>query len=80
MTICAPPTNKDVPHLYKKLYGVLQRHARGKGRFISFKECRQVLSWKFSSDRDESFEILYELQNWGWIKIVPFHGVKLLMK
>lgn len=80
MNTYALPANKDEPTAgiaYRKALILLERHARGNGGYISFPECRRVLSHLYHLSKDEVFVFLGEMEEQGLCRIIPYHGVKI---
>lgn len=83
MKLNAPTGNKpETPAAgvaHKKVLASLERHAlktRG-GRFVSFPECRSVLSHLFHLKGDEAFHFLEEMEQQGLCRLIPYHGIIL---
>jgi hypothetical protein len=65
--------NKDVR---SKFLHALRNRTYQKNRIIPFPEISRILSW-WRIRKEERDDILFELQEQGYLKIVPFHGVIL---
>lgn len=48
-------------------------YSRGKARIVSFREAARALSY-YRVKKDEMHELLYDLQQEGLVKIIPYHG------
>lgn len=68
------PTAHKTPR--EKVLNALRTRAFRKNKIISFPEVRRVLSW-YQYGKEERDELLYELQEEGLIRIIPFHGLIL---
>lgn len=80
MAINVAPTNKDEPTAgiaYRKALILLERHARGSRGYISFPECRRVLSHLYHLSKDEVFVFLGEMEEQGLCLNIPYHGIKI---
>jgi len=65
--------------LHRKAYRLLSDKSRYVKGYISFKDVRQILSCLRPS-KDDFFEFLKELEQAGFIEIVPYRGIKLKLK
>jgi hypothetical protein len=66
----------------KGLYGIFMRRlneigAQTKREIIPFPAIFEKLCRNFSLKKQECWEILFILRDTGFIKIVPYHGVKI---
>ena len=58
-----------------KFLQVLERH--NTNQIIPFPELFSIFSW-YHINKDEARRVLYDLEKKGVLKIVPFHGIRLL--
>lgn len=65
--------NQDVRYKFLK---ALRTRTYAKNKIISFKEAGRVLSW-YRVGKDDMHDLLYELQQAGYLKVVPDHGIIL---
>jgi hypothetical protein len=74
------PDNKTLFTAYKdersKYLHALRTRTYAKNKIISFPEVNRVLGW-YKIRKAERDELLYGLQQDGYLKIVPYHGVIL---
>lgn len=59
-----------------KFLNALRTRTYAKNKIIPFPEISRVLSW-WRIKKDERDDILYSLQQEGYLKVVPFRGVIL---
>lgn len=79
MQVYAVPTHKDrTPVAYSKAVTLLKKHGRKTGSgTIPYAECCRILSWLFHLNREETFIFLGELEEFGLVRQVPYHGIKI---
>jgi hypothetical protein len=63
---------------HRKALRLLRRHAPKAGRgIVPFPAARQVLSWLFHLDKEESRLFLQEMEEFGLLRVHPYRGVRL---
>ena len=76
----AVPTNQTIlsanEGVRSKLTRALKDRTYNKNGIIPFPEVSRVWSW-WRVSKEERDELLYELQQDGYLRIIPYHGVRL---
>lgn len=57
-----------------------RKHKIGKEEIIPFPFIFEAACRKFSINKKKCWNCLFFMAEWGFIKIVPYHGIKLLYK
>lgn len=66
--------------MYKKAIRLFEKKIiDSEKKVLRFPEVYHTLSWLFHLKRSEAFAFLKELQDEGYIRIVPFHGIELMV-
>ena len=65
--------------VHKKAVKILNRcKDKTPSGIIRFPDVYHTLSWMFHLNKRESRKFIKELENYGFIKIVPFNGIRIL--
>lgn len=71
-----PTAIKGQGILYSKVVDALE--GRAENGKVRFPEINHLFSWLFHLNKKEIRSLLKELEEEGYIRIVPFHGIELI--
>jgi len=64
----------------KSIYILKQCKNKTISGIIRFSEVYRTLSWMFHLNKHEAREFIKELEHYGLIEIIPYHGIRINLK